>query len=123
MIDVRRDSQRRTVDMIPGDDFGRKLAAITDHQRGRRQQMNDVDLSREEGFDQLRPGTEKFGFLYVKAFFLIEFSGMRHQQGRRIGDRQITDAQGMQGVALVAQPCRPRYLAAASRRARMAVNA
>lgn len=99
-VDIRRDRQRRTVDVVPGDDFGREFGAVTDHQRGRRQQMDYVDLPGQKRFDQLRPGAEKLGLIHVQAFLGIEFFGMSDQQRRRVGNRQITDAQRMQRLRI-----------------------
>gem|GEM_PF-4637611 len=83
--------QARAADMVPGHDFGRDLAAITSPDRHRRQQVNHVDLPGNERFDHLGPTAQQHRSFSLDAFGFEQAVVMGHQQGRGIGDRQVSD--------------------------------
>jgi hypothetical protein len=59
LVDVVQHCQRGTVDVVPGHHLGRELRAVAHPQRGRRQQVDHIDLAGHEGFDDLGPAAEQ----------------------------------------------------------------
>jgi hypothetical protein len=67
--------------------------------------MDDVHLAGDEGLDHLRPAAQQHRLLRLDSLRLEQTVGVRDQEWRRIGDRQVADPYrrvGPLGTRLVA---------------------
>ncbi|MCY1535284.1 hypothetical protein D9M68_706810 [compost metagenome] len=92
ILDAGGHGQARSADVVPGHHFGWHLAAVTGPDGHWRQQVDDVDLTGKESFDHLGPATQQYRAFGMDALSLEEAVVVGHQQGRSIGDRQVSDA-------------------------------
>lgn len=89
---VPADDEARSVGVSPCKDLDRKLVVVAHPHRNRLQQMDEIELTGGEAFDERGPASDQARWFDLEAGFLEVSLGVSHKQRGGVGDGQIADA-------------------------------